>query len=459
MSRYHDPDMDTQSLSSVSGASASFCSAASGSCFSEGSSFEIESEVGRDALVQICCSSLSRLLDFPDSQLEVLLGSDDELAEEDGGVNVARNIASSLKMMKRSIGSGLHAISHMYHHQRHHHHPQEVYTNTQVSPGHHHRLVFGAPLTSSAQIVLLQIMAHVEGFTGLEGVFRKSGSKPRVDQLVQQLREKEFGEILPSGYYKPHDYTSMLKQFFSELPEPLFLKRHLGAYMQTSDLASPGATTKSLQLLMLMLPPSHRIVAQHLLQLLSLVASSAARNKMDAHNLALVFAPTLFLSGTFKAQDYSTSETLDKVVSLLEYTIRNPLEIFEVPHEVQVVAERYCKKRDTTQEEDIALDMCSTYCQQECSDDFHAAGQQRAMTEMAALYEAVKNMPDGPQKSLFLKKFESKSSATPSSVKKSKTKSNKENLTTPKAHSKSFRVHTIHVETTVNYGINSPPGY
>ena len=90
MSGYHDPDMDTQSLSSVSGASASFCSAASGSCFSEGSSFEIESEVGRDALVQICCSSLSRLLDFPDSQLEVLLGSEDELTEEDGGVNVAR---------------------------------------------------------------------------------------------------------------------------------------------------------------------------------------------------------------------------------------------------------------------------------------------------------------------------------------------------------------------------------
>ena len=53
---------------------------------------------------------------------------------------------------------------------------------------------------------------------------------------------------------------------------------------------------------MLMLPPSHRIVAQHLLQLLSLVASSATRSKMDARNLALVFAPTLFLSGALKAQ-------------------------------------------------------------------------------------------------------------------------------------------------------------
>ena len=69
-----------------------------------------------------------------------------------------------------------------------------------------------------------------------------------------------------------------------------------------ADLASQAATTKSLQLLMLMLPPSHRIVAQHLLQLLSFVASSADRSKMDAHNLALVFAPTLFLSGALKTQ-------------------------------------------------------------------------------------------------------------------------------------------------------------
>lgn len=53
---------------------------------------------------------------------------------------------------------------------------------------------------------------------------------------------------------------------------------------------------------MLLLPPTHRIVAQHLLQLLSLIASSATLSKMDAHNLALVFAPTLFLSGNFKKQ-------------------------------------------------------------------------------------------------------------------------------------------------------------
>ena len=95
MHRYRE-FADSQSLSSISGGStvdASFSSAAE-SCYSESSnSYEIETEVGREALVQICCSSLSRLLDFPDSQLEVLLGSEDEQGsrgEDDGGMNVAR---------------------------------------------------------------------------------------------------------------------------------------------------------------------------------------------------------------------------------------------------------------------------------------------------------------------------------------------------------------------------------
>ena len=58
------------------------------------------------------------------------------------------------------------------------------------------------------------------------------------------------------------------------------------------DLSAPG---RSLQLLMLMLPPSHRVSLQHLLELLAQVARHHHETKMDAHNLALVFAPTLFL--------------------------------------------------------------------------------------------------------------------------------------------------------------------
>lgn len=96
-----------------------------------------------------------------------------------------------------------------------------------------------------------------------------------------------------------------------------------------TGLTDPAAITKCLQLLMLLLPPAHRIVMQHLLQLLSLVAS-CTQSKMNEHNLALVFAPTLFLSSSPHNDTPPVVETLEKVVSLLQYMIRNPLEIFEV---------------------------------------------------------------------------------------------------------------------------------
>ena len=74
----------------------------------------------------------------------------------------------------------------------------------------------------------------MESFVHCEGIFRKSGSKHRVDQLVQDLGEKDFEKIVLSNEYKPHDFASVLKHYFNDLPEPLLLKRHLDAYLQTA---------------------------------------------------------------------------------------------------------------------------------------------------------------------------------------------------------------------------------
>ena len=52
---------------------------------------------------------------------------------------------------------------------------------------------------------------------------------------------------------------------------------------------------------MLLLPPSHRVVLQHLLELLTLIAAHQ-ENKMDTYSLALIFAPTLFLSSNTVSQ-------------------------------------------------------------------------------------------------------------------------------------------------------------
>ena len=67
-------------------------------------SYEIEGEVGRDVLAQICFSALSRILDFPDDKFEVLISSEEGDSRESQS-SIAKNIRSTLKNAKVSLKS------------------------------------------------------------------------------------------------------------------------------------------------------------------------------------------------------------------------------------------------------------------------------------------------------------------------------------------------------------------
>jgi len=94
-------------------------------------------------------------------------------------------------------------------------------------------LKFGSPLCEGDHVVLLQLISHMNMFTSTEGLFRKSGNKNRMEQLVRELQEGKLNEVVLNKSYNAHDFASVLKQYLSELPEPLLLKRHLYAYLQT----------------------------------------------------------------------------------------------------------------------------------------------------------------------------------------------------------------------------------
>ena len=95
-------------------------------------------------------------------------------------------------------------------------------------------LTFGSSISTDSQTVLLQLMTHLESFASEEGLFRKPGSHSRIDQLVQQLSTLPLDQVIANPVYSPHDYASTFKQFFSELPEPLLLTRHMVAYEQAA---------------------------------------------------------------------------------------------------------------------------------------------------------------------------------------------------------------------------------
>lgn len=105
-------------------------------------------------------------------------------------------------------------------------------------------LSFGTLLNEANQSVVLQLITHMNRFISAEGLFRKSGNKGRMEQLVKGLEEGAFGNVILEGSYNANDFASVLKQYFSELPEPLLMKRHLNAYLQAAGMILIGTLNK-----------------------------------------------------------------------------------------------------------------------------------------------------------------------------------------------------------------------
>lgn len=59
----------------------------------------------------------------------------------------------------------------------------------------------------------------ITGFWSNEGVYRVSGSKPRIQKLCQAFETQK--EQVDLSDLSPHDITSILKHFFKEVQEAL----------------------------------------------------------------------------------------------------------------------------------------------------------------------------------------------------------------------------------------------
>ncbi|KAL0159444.1 hypothetical protein M9458_043169, partial [Cirrhinus mrigala] len=155
-----------------------------------------------------------------------------------------------------------------------------------------------------------------------EGLFRVPGNSLRQQTLREQLNggaDIDFS----SGDFHPNDVATLLKSFLGELPEPLLTHRHLHAHIKITGLSEiksqlthpshhrsliitltlfddQGNKTsvpdkerqiEALQLLLMLLPTANRTLLKLLLDLLYHTAKQQDKNKMSAHNLALMFAP------------------------------------------------------------------------------------------------------------------------------------------------------------------------
>lgn len=180
-----------------------------------------------------------------------------------------------------------------------------------------------------------------EGKT-VDGIFRVSGSIRRVNVLKDVFNlAPRFGKDVDWQGFNVHDAASLLRRYFSSLPEsviplkgydafraPILEAPQLRAYMENQAiLLNPALaegvkeipmdsviesqteeTIEKYQRLVFTLPPIYLHLLVYLLDLLSVVASNSDLNRMPAYNLSAVFQPTILANPEHtNADEYDVS--------------------------------------------------------------------------------------------------------------------------------------------------------
>ncbi|XP_045149983.1 stAR-related lipid transfer protein 13 isoform X1 [Echinops telfairi] len=183
-------------------------------------------------------------------------------------------------------------------------------------PDYKDKTVFGVPLTVHVQRTgqplpqsIQQALRYLHhSCLDQVGLFRKSGVKSRI-QALRQMNER-FPRSVSYEEQSAYDVADMVKQFFRDLPEPLFTSKLSDTFLHIYQYVPKEQWLQAVQAAILLLADENREVLQTLLCFLSDVVSLVQENQMTPMNLAVCLAPSLFHLNLLKKE--STSRVIQK---------------------------------------------------------------------------------------------------------------------------------------------------
>ncbi|XP_044287262.1 GEM-interacting protein isoform X3 [Varanus komodoensis] len=138
---------------------------------------------------------------------------------------------------------------------------------------------------------------------GVQGIYRISGAKVRMERLCQAFENGR--RLVELSNHSPHDITGILKHFLKELTSPVLPYKLYDEFMalsrslqRTEDRKGDGSETwadsiKTAKDLLSKLPATNYNTLRHLIAHLYRVAERYKENKMSPSNLGIIFGPTL----------------------------------------------------------------------------------------------------------------------------------------------------------------------
>ncbi|XP_075291643.1 stAR-related lipid transfer protein 8 isoform X2 [Opisthocomus hoazin] len=177
-------------------------------------------------------------------------------------------------------------------------------------PDYRDKTVFGVPPTVNVQRTgqplpqsIQQAMRYIRSqCLDQVGIFRKSGVKSRI-QALRHMNETSPDNVSYDGQ-SAYDVADLLKQYFRDLPEPIFTSKLTDTFLQIYQFVSKEQRLQAVQAAVILMPDENREVLQTLLYFLSDIAS-AEENQMTAGNLAVCLAPSIFHLNVSKKESTS----------------------------------------------------------------------------------------------------------------------------------------------------------
>ncbi|XP_032080733.1 rho GTPase-activating protein 19 isoform X1 [Thamnophis elegans] len=343
-----------------------------------------------EAFTELVVSNITRLIDLPGAELAQLMGEEEPTLP--GGPSISSGFFRSLMSLKRKEKG----------------------------------VVFGAPLTEEGIAQISQLIEYLHKNLRTEGLFRVPGNSTRQQNLKEALNSGT--EIdLDSGEFHSNDVATLLKMFLGELPEPLLTHKHFHAHLKISDLMQfddKGNKTnnpdkvrqiEALQLLFLILPPANRNLLKLLLDLLYQTAKKQDKNKMSAHNLALMFSPHILWPRNVTTSDLQ--ENINKLNNGMAFMIKHSQKLFKAPVYIREYARiHYLDSRTHASKDDLDLPMVQNFKDIQLlkfkkrgllDPSAHLEDTQHHTEEaLKELFCHVHNMPDSAKKKKLIQQFQ-----------------------------------------------------
>ncbi|WKY14280.1 hypothetical protein Q1695_000098 [Nippostrongylus brasiliensis] len=160
------------------------------------------------------------------------------------------------------------------------------------------------------------------------GIYRQCGIQSNIQKLRAKFDSGGDPDLLEFGQRDIYSVSSLLKQYFRQLPNPLFTFQSYAKILSAFDCPENGRAQK-LRSVLDSMPLPHTRTAAYLMRHLNRLCSYTSLTDMTAKNLAIVWAPNLFRAPPIlDGDDSHLLSGLDVHTSLCNYLITNSMEIF-----------------------------------------------------------------------------------------------------------------------------------